>query len=86
MKYASVTKDQFLDMLEDDTTEEVSKSDWRHGYRQTYKVEHEGLPYLATIDVHHSEGFQIYGDVSLRPARRVLKETWETEIETVEAT
>jgi hypothetical protein len=76
----TMTKEEFLDAL-DSGAKEVSSAAWRHGRTVTYKLEKDGKPYLATVQLHHEDGIQLFGDVSLRPAKRVMVETWITDPE-----
>lgn len=70
------TKAEILD-LEDQDQETVSCEPWRHGHRETIKVEVDGKPYVFTVNVHHEEGWEVYGPIALYPAVKVMKETWE---------
>lgn len=57
------TKDQIWYMLEDMDTKVIDiDSTWRHGTRETFVSMFEGKYYRYTLERHHSEGIEIYGD------------------------
>jgi len=62
------------DLLDD--AKEVGSSNWRHGRRVEYLVQFEGNPFLCEVDVHHSEGRQLYGRLVLVPAEEIWVKKW----------
>ena len=71
-----ISKERFRELLDADTTEEVDRGSWRHGYTSIVKVEIDGVPYLTEIQMHPEDGMQLYADVWLTPAELVQVPTW----------
>lgn len=68
-----------LDAME--SGELIKIEPWRHGTRQTfvYWAPLEGKHWMFTVDVHHTEGVQLFGPVPLVEVNRVERtvKVWE---------
>lgn len=56
--------------------EEIGSEYWRHGRRITYVFGAFGEHWRVTVDVHHDDGIQIYGDTLATLVHRVPKTVW----------
>lgn len=65
--------------IEDADLEEVSSRAWRHGRHVLYVFPLDGKHWMVEIDVHSSEGMQIFGDVEGTEVHEVEKtvKVWE---------
>jgi hypothetical protein len=79
MNTIKLTEEQFVDLLDEDGTEEVDHGHWRHGHSIRFVVPYNGKRYAAWVQVHHEEGMQLYGEVILTEVRQVEKtvRVWE---------
>ena len=50
-----------LEALDDGKT--IARNPWRHGTRNDVVFDFDGKHWLATIHMHHDEGWQIYGEI-----------------------
>ncbi len=77
MSAIELSKEEVLDC---DDRIEIESQPWRHGRKVRFVFPLRGSHYAAWIDVHHSEGRQLYGDtvtaVEVRQVERTVK-VWE---------
>lgn len=78
MASRTFTREEFFDLLDD--AKEVGHENWRHGHKTTYVLTVGDEFYRVTMDVHHEDGIQFYGDTITAERVRPVEKTvtaWE---------
>ena len=68
--------------LNEKTAVRVARDDWRHGTIDTFKIEHEGKPYLVELRNDTQEGIDRASndtEIEILPAKQIQVPTWVAE-------